>query len=38
MELKQHTLKHKFDNVNNNLKKISGKPVRVWSGIKLFNS
>ena len=34
MELKQYILKHKLDNVNNILKKINGKPLRVWSGIK----
>lgn len=36
MELKQHTLKHKFDNVKSHGKKISGKNIQVWYGIKLL--
>ena len=36
MELKQYILKHNLDNVCNNLKKINGKPLRIWSGIKLL--
>lgn len=34
MELKQHILKNKLDNVVNILKKINGKPYQIWKGIK----
>ena len=37
MEMKQYSVKNKLDNVVNNLKKINGKPIRVWSGIKYTN-
>lgn len=35
MELKKFCKKKGFNNVDNKLKKIDGKPVRVWFGIKL---
>ena len=34
MEMKKHCTLKGFANVNNNLKKIKGKPERVWFGIK----
>lgn len=34
MELKQHILKHNFDNIKSNVKKINGKTLQVWIGIK----
>ena len=34
MEMKQYLLKHKLDKVVNILKKMNGKPLRVWIGIK----
>ncbi len=34
MELKQHILKKKFDNVRSDVKKLNGKTKQVWFGIK----
>ena len=34
MELKQHILKHKLYKVDSDVKKLNGKPIRIWSGIK----
>jgi len=34
MEMKKQCTLKGFANVNNNLKKIKGKPERVWFGIK----
>ena len=37
MEMKQYSVKNKLEYVVNNLKKINGKPIRIWSGIKYTN-